>query len=204
MTPETFDAIIIGTGQAGKPLAIALATPAGRPPSSSASTSAAPASTTAARRPRRWSPAARVAYLARRAADYGVHTGGDVRVNMARGAPAQARRGRAASATAASAPCESTPNVELHLRRGAASPTRRRCEVTLNAGGERLLTAPNDRDQHRRPARGAADPGPRATSASSTRRASWNSRRLPSHLLVLGGGYIGLEFGQMFRRFGAA
>jgi pyruvate/2-oxoglutarate dehydrogenase complex dihydrolipoamide dehydrogenase (E3) component len=27
--------------------------------------------------------------------------------------------------------------------------------------------------------------------------------RLPEHLLVLGGGYIGLEFGQMFRRFGS-
>src|SRR5262249_23734669 len=26
---------------------------------------------------------------------------------------------------------------------------------------------------------------------------------LPKHLLVLGGGYIGLEFGQMFRRFGS-
>jgi pyruvate/2-oxoglutarate dehydrogenase complex dihydrolipoamide dehydrogenase (E3) component len=28
-------------------------------------------------------------------------------------------------------------------------------------------------------------------------------RDLPSHLLILGGGYIGCEFGQMFRRFGA-
>ena len=28
-------------------------------------------------------------------------------------------------------------------------------------------------------------------------------RELPSHLIVLGGGYIGCEFGQMFRRFGA-
>jgi pyruvate/2-oxoglutarate dehydrogenase complex dihydrolipoamide dehydrogenase (E3) component len=27
--------------------------------------------------------------------------------------------------------------------------------------------------------------------------------RLPEHLIVLGGGYIGLEFGQMFRRFGS-
>jgi pyruvate/2-oxoglutarate dehydrogenase complex dihydrolipoamide dehydrogenase (E3) component len=27
-------------------------------------------------------------------------------------------------------------------------------------------------------------------------------RELPEHLIVLGGGYIGLEFGQMFRRFG--
>ena len=28
-------------------------------------------------------------------------------------------------------------------------------------------------------------------------------KQLPEHLLVLGGGYIGLEFGQMFRRFGS-
>src|SRR6267378_4555724 len=28
-------------------------------------------------------------------------------------------------------------------------------------------------------------------------------RELPEHLLVLGGGYIGCEFGQMFRRFGS-
>ena len=26
---------------------------------------------------------------------------------------------------------------------------------------------------------------------------------LPEHLIVMGGGYIGLEFGQMFQRFGA-
>ena len=32
---------------------------------------------------------------------------------------------------------------------------------------------------------------------------SWNWIILPEHLLVLGGGYIGLEFGQMFRRFGS-
>jgi pyruvate/2-oxoglutarate dehydrogenase complex dihydrolipoamide dehydrogenase (E3) component len=29
------------------------------------------------------------------------------------------------------------------------------------------------------------------------------SKQLPEHLLVLGGGYVGLEFGQMFRRFGS-
>src|SRR5262249_7152447 len=28
-------------------------------------------------------------------------------------------------------------------------------------------------------------------------------RELPAHLLIIGGGYIGLEFGQMFRRFGS-
>jgi pyruvate/2-oxoglutarate dehydrogenase complex dihydrolipoamide dehydrogenase (E3) component len=29
-------------------------------------------------------------------------------------------------------------------------------------------------------------------------------REVPEHLVVLGGGYVGLEFGQMFRRFGSA
>jgi pyruvate/2-oxoglutarate dehydrogenase complex dihydrolipoamide dehydrogenase (E3) component len=30
-----------------------------------------------------------------------------------------------------------------------------------------------------------------------------NLREIPSHLMVLGGGYVGCEFGQMFRRFGS-
>jgi pyruvate/2-oxoglutarate dehydrogenase complex dihydrolipoamide dehydrogenase (E3) component len=34
-------------------------------------------------------------------------------------------------------------------------------------------------------------------------RSIMDLRELPSHLIVLGGGYIGCEFGQMFRRFGA-
>ncbi len=29
-------------------------------------------------------------------------------------------------------------------------------------------------------------------------------RRVPEHLVIVGGGYIGCEMGQMFRRFGAA
>jgi pyruvate/2-oxoglutarate dehydrogenase complex dihydrolipoamide dehydrogenase (E3) component len=30
-----------------------------------------------------------------------------------------------------------------------------------------------------------------------------NNEPIPEHLLILGGGYIGLEFGQMFRRYGS-
>jgi pyruvate/2-oxoglutarate dehydrogenase complex dihydrolipoamide dehydrogenase (E3) component len=36
-----------------------------------------------------------------------------------------------------------------------------------------------------------------------TNRNIMDLREVPSHLLVLGGNYLGLEFGQMFRRFGA-
>jgi pyruvate/2-oxoglutarate dehydrogenase complex dihydrolipoamide dehydrogenase (E3) component len=52
--------------------------------------------------------------------------------------------------------------------------------------------------------------GPRAPALEGLESVAWLNyetilqlRELPSHLLVLGGGYIGCEFGQMFRRFGA-
>src|SRR6202795_3145237 len=75
MEPERFDAIVLGTGQAGKPLALDLAG-AGRRTAvvereyvggTCINVGCTPTKTMVA--------SARVAYLARRAADYGVHTG---------------------------------------------------------------------------------------------------------------------------------
>jgi pyruvate/2-oxoglutarate dehydrogenase complex dihydrolipoamide dehydrogenase (E3) component len=40
-------------------------------------------------------------------------------------------------------------------------------------------------------------------SAVLTNESMMELKELPEHLIVLGGGYIGLEFGQMFRRFGS-
>ena len=60
-----------------------------------------------------------------------------------------------------------------------------------------------DRHQRRGAARRAQDRRAPTTVTISTRPRSWSWTPFPSHLLVLGGGYIGLEFGQMFRRFGS-
>jgi pyruvate/2-oxoglutarate dehydrogenase complex dihydrolipoamide dehydrogenase (E3) component len=74
--------------------------------------------------------------------------------------------------------------------------------VRLNAGGERMLTADLI----------VIDTGLRATAPlleglESVRYLDNVSvmelGELPEHLLVLGGGYVGLEFAQMFRRFGS-
>src|SRR5690242_15082353 len=82
MAPEQFDAIVIGAGQSGGPLASALAQ-AGRRTAiiecehvggTCINEGCTPTKTMVA--------SARVAYLARRAADYGVHTG-PVTVNLA-------------------------------------------------------------------------------------------------------------------------
>ena len=76
-------------------------------------------------------------------------------------------------------------------------------EVSLNDGGTRVLTA----------GRLVLDLGSRATipatpglegSAPLTNIEILELDMLPSHLIVLGGGYVGLEFAQAFRRFGSA
>src|SRR5262245_21611380 len=81
-SPTNYDAIVIGTGQGGKPLSIALANAGWKTAvierkyvgGTCVNVGCTPTKTMVA--------SARVAYLARRAADYGVHTG-DTSVNLA-------------------------------------------------------------------------------------------------------------------------
>src|SRR5262245_63862820 len=81
VNPATYDAIVIGTGQAGNPLSKALANAGWKTAvierlhvgGTCVNVGCTPTKTMVA--------SARVAYLARRAADYGVHTG-EVSVNM--------------------------------------------------------------------------------------------------------------------------
>src|SRR5262245_32192424 len=82
-TPERFDAIIIGTGQGGKPLALAMAKAGWKTAvverqyvrGTRVNVGCTPTKTMVA--------SARVAYLTRRAADYGINAG-PVRVDMPR------------------------------------------------------------------------------------------------------------------------
>src|SRR2546427_4216964 len=82
MEPEIYDAIVIGSGQGGKPLSIALAQAGWKTAiierehvgGTCVNVGCTPTKTMVA--------SARVAYLSRRASDYGVHTG-PVTVNVA-------------------------------------------------------------------------------------------------------------------------
>jgi len=75
-------------------------------------------------------------------------------------------------------------------------------DVTLNAGGTRRL----------RGERVFLDVGTRATipevpglaaAAPMTHVEALNLERLPEHLVIIGGGYVGLEFAQAMQRFGS-
>jgi pyruvate/2-oxoglutarate dehydrogenase complex dihydrolipoamide dehydrogenase (E3) component len=96
---------------------------------------------------------------------------------------------------------EKAANVELIFGEGRFTAPKV-IEVTLRAGGARTLTADAIFiNTGARPARPTIDGLDSTQALDSTSIMELSA--LPEHLLILGGGYIGLEFGQMFRRFGS-
>ncbi len=197
---EQYDAIVIGSGQAGTPLSIALAA-AGRKTALVESRHVGGTCINVGCTPTKTMVAsARVAYLAQRAADFGIRFG-PVAVDLK-----QIRRRKQAIVDEFRASEErrlkDARNAEIIF--GEARFTAPKAvEVKLAAGGTRTLTADNIFiNTGARPAR------PRIAGLDSVSALDSTSimelQELPQHLLVLGGGYVGLEFGQMFRRFGSA
>ena len=80
----TYDAIVIGTGQAGPSLAVRLAGAGMKVAIISARASATPASNTGCIPTKTLIASARAAHIARRAAEYGVGIGGSIAVDMKR------------------------------------------------------------------------------------------------------------------------
>ncbi len=193
---DRYDAIVIGTGQGGKPLAQAFAR-AGRPVAiierehvggSCVNVGCTPTKTMVA--------SARVAYLARRAAEFGVRTGP---VSVDQTVVRKRKRDIVESFSGGNRRgLESTDGLDLVM-------------------GEASFTGPNELEVRGETRRLTADtifintglrpevpdiPGlDMVDYLDST--SVMELGEVPEHLIVLGGGYIGLEFGQMFRRFGA-
>ncbi len=192
--PAKYDAIVIGAGQAGGPLSTALAA-AGRRTllierehvgGTCVNEGCTPTKTMVA--------SARVAYLARRAADYGVQTG-EIRVNLAR----VRRRKRdivESFRSGVQRRIEAAEGLDLVL--GQARFTGSRTVAVDGRGFEAGLIFVNTGCRPAVPdVEGLAAVGPLDSTSIM------ELEHLPEHLVVLGGGYIGIEFAQMFRRFGS-
>jgi pyruvate/2-oxoglutarate dehydrogenase complex dihydrolipoamide dehydrogenase (E3) component len=192
--PEKYDAIVIGAGQAGVPLSTTLAK-AGRRTvliekehvgGTCINEGCTPTKTMVA--------SARVAYLARRGADYGVETG-PVRVNMGR--VRERKRSIVESFRGGSQRrIESTDGVDLVFGEARFVAPR-----TLAVNGRSLQADVIFVNTGCRPAPPDVSGLDRVGPLDST--SIMELDQVPEHLIVLGGGYIGLEFGQMFRRFGS-
>jgi pyruvate/2-oxoglutarate dehydrogenase complex dihydrolipoamide dehydrogenase (E3) component len=190
-----FDAIVIGSGQAGNPLSQRLADRGWSVALAERSQLGGTCVNTGCTPTKTMIASAQVAYYARNANRWGVRTE-DVTVDL----PAiVARKDR----------------VVHQWRSGQEAQVEKRKTLHLYRGHARFVDAHRVRvsDQVLESDRIFIDTGTRAAIPGLegldqidflTNATVMQLNEIPEHLLVLGSGYIGLEFGQMFRRFGSS
>jgi pyruvate/2-oxoglutarate dehydrogenase complex dihydrolipoamide dehydrogenase (E3) component len=202
---QHYDAIVIGAGQAGVPLSTTLANAGwsvaiierNEVGGTCVNWGCTPTKTMVA--------SAEVAHQARHAADYGVHTG-PVQVNLAE---VLKRKRQVVADSRHSNERRINSAKGLDMICGEASftgPHSLDVHLLPGPGGEAgsLLHLSADRMLINTGARPSAPPLLGLDQVPSLNSTSiMELETIPEHLLVLGGGYVGLEFGQMFRRFGS-
>jgi pyruvate/2-oxoglutarate dehydrogenase complex dihydrolipoamide dehydrogenase (E3) component len=203
--PQTYDAVVIGSGQSGGPLATTLAKAGKRIALVERANVGGTCVNVGCTPTKTMIASARVAHVARRAADYGVHIGA-VKINLVEVRQRKRQmveRFRRSSERS----IEDTEGIELvrgEARFAAQAGAEKGflLEVTRNDGTMQMLTAAQvfintGTRPHIPDLPGLSDV------AYLDNASVMELDSVPDHLLVLGGGYIGLEFGQMFRRFGS-
>jgi pyruvate/2-oxoglutarate dehydrogenase complex dihydrolipoamide dehydrogenase (E3) component len=197
---EQFDAIVIGSGQGGNPLARALAK-AGKKTcvierehigGTCVNEGCTPTKTMVA--------SGRVAYLARRGGDFGVNCG-QIVIDMLK--IRERKRAIVKSFREGNERGLKDTDCDTIIMGEASFAGPKLVRVACNAGGERLLAAEliflNT---------GLRSAIPKMDGLADVpyldNRSVMELDEVPPHLIVLGGGYIGLEFGQLFRRLGSA
>jgi pyruvate/2-oxoglutarate dehydrogenase complex dihydrolipoamide dehydrogenase (E3) component len=190
-----FDAIVIGTGQSGPFLATRLADAGAKVAiierkffgGTCVNSGCIPTKTMVA--------SAYAAHLARRGPEYGVRLPGEVLVDMQR-VHARMNEIRMADRKGAEERLRNHQNCTVYTGQGRFESAH---EVSV---GSEVLTA--EKIFINVGARATIPPMPGIDQISYLTNSSiLEVDFLPPHLVIIGGSYIGLEFGQMFRRFGS-
>ena len=196
---QNYDAIIIGVGQAGKPLASSLARADWKIAVVEREYVGGTCINFGCTPTKTMVSCARVAHMVNRAFDYGVNVSGvtiDLQtVRKKKQAIVENFRDRIVDTLEGmknvdlifgEAKFTSSDAVEVHFNDGSKSEIKAD-KIFINAGGRSVV-----------PSISGIDEVPFLNSTTVM-----DLDEVPEHLIILGGGYIGLEFGQMFRRFGS-
>jgi pyruvate/2-oxoglutarate dehydrogenase complex dihydrolipoamide dehydrogenase (E3) component len=193
MKEKEFDAIIIGTGQAGPPLATRLAASGldtaiiekGKFGGTCVNTGCTPTKTLVA--------SARAAHMARRAADFGVQINGLIQVDMKKvnerkdqlvrlsneGLEQRLKNTENLTVFEGQARFTGPKTIEVNQQELTAD------KIFINVGGSAFIPPGFENVDY------------------LTNESMMEVDFVPDHLVIVGGSYIGLEFGQMYRRFGS-
>ena len=196
---KIFDAIIVGSGQGGNPLALALAKAGWKVAlverehvgGTCINTGCTPTKTMVA--------SARIAHLVNRAQDYGIESvKGNVNLSKVLKRKNEVvksfREGSRNNLT-------STPGISL-IEGNARFIGKKELEIELSNGEKTKIKA--DKiiiDTGSRPSKPPIPGLENVYFFDST--SIMEIEKIPEHLIIIGGGYVGLEFGQMFHRFGS-
>ena len=196
---QQFDAVIIGAGQGGIPLATTMSSKGWKTALIERDHVGGTCINTGCTPTKTMVGSARVAYIAKRSEDYGIQTG-PVTTDM----ETVRNRKRNIVNRFRQSTLERIQNSEVTLFRGEASFTdSKTIMVNMNDGSKLELQSEII----------IIDTGarPRIPEISGLEQVPYlNSTTImeldevPDHLIIVGGGYVGLEFSQMFRRFGSS
>ncbi|CAB3766266.1 FAD-containing oxidoreductase [Paraburkholderia solisilvae] len=199
--PQHFDAIVIGTGQGGSPLAVRLGKSGRKTAVVERELFGGTCVNVGCTPTKAYVASARTAYVARHASNYGVQVTGEVKVDLAQ---VKARKDRiiGQSRTGVEKWLRSAQNVSVftgHARftgahtiaisdpDGRISTELSADEFFLNTGTRPVIPTLDGLERIR----------------YLTNSTLLDLTELPEHLAIVGGSYIALEFAQMFRRFGS-
>ncbi len=193
--PEKYDAIVIGTGQSGPSLAARLAGAGMKTAVIERDRFGGTCVNTGCTPTKALVASARAAYMARRGADFGVVIGGGISMDMKK---VKARKDELVqgSTTGIENWLKSLDNLTVHQGHG-----RFEGPNTVRVGDDALEA---EKIFINVGTRASVPPIPGLDTVDYlTNTGMMEIDFVPEHLLVLGGSYIGLEFGQMYRRFGS-
>ncbi|CAK7215622.1 hypothetical protein SCUCBS95973_002537 [Sporothrix curviconia] len=204
-----YDAIVVGSGQSGTPLALAYAA-AGKKTAlveqnaiggTCVNVGCTPTKTLVA--------SGRIAHLARRAADYGVNTRSNTQSSLSIDMAKVRQRGRDIVQSFRGGSESRLEHAGIDIVRGTATFVGPKTLQVRGGSSPDTATKTIEGDviflnTGERPARpglpGLEDvPAERVLDSTSILQLG----EVPAHLLIAGGGYVGIEFAQLFRRLGA-